>query len=380
MSSKFNILYIATDHSLGGSTASLFNLIKAVHNEVNPIVLFPSEGVGVDLFREHGIECIVHPFTILYDLKENRLKDVWRHPWRWHYIKCLRKDVGCVIHVLNILRGRKIDIVHTNTSVNDIGIKLAKLLHSKHVWHVRECLDIHSNISIYKGMDRLINKINSADGRIAISSFVAQHWHMPDKNTWVINNAIRRNSDACYIPDKEKYLLFCSYNLTEAKGARKSIIAFAKSQMFQQGYRLKLVGNCNEEYYASLTETALQYRVFDYLDFIPRQTDVKPYFIHATGYIMASDFEGLGRVTAEAMFFGCPVIANATGGTLDLVKDGETGYLFHTVEECAQLIRKICTEPQEPLILRAQDFAVNNLSQEVYGPKIMEVYKKVIEM
>ena len=62
----------------------------------------------------------------------------------------------------------------------------------------------------------------------------------------------------------------------------------------------------------------------------------------------------------------------------EVVKDGETGYLFKTIEECAQSIRKVCTEPQEALILRAQKFAVDNLSQEVYGPKIIEVYNKVL--
>ena len=93
---------------------------------------------------------------------------------------------------------------------------------------------------------------------------------------------------------------------------------------------------------------------------------------------MTSEFEALGRVTAEAMFYGCPVIAHATGGTLDLVKDGETGYLYDTIDDCANLIQKVCAESQERLILQAQDFAINNLSQEIYGPKIMNVYNKVL--
>ena len=35
-------------------------------------------------------------------------------------------------------------------------------------------------------------------------------------------------------------------------------------------------------------------------------------------------------------------------------------------------------ENQEQIILQAQDFAINNLSQEVYAPKIMDVYDKVM--
>lgn len=372
------VLYIAIDSTLGGSTASLYNLIDSVKDYVNPIVLFREDGVGVDFYRQQGIECYVYPFVNLSAFYENNLLDVWQHPWRWHYIKKWRIDRACVKFVQKVLQGRKIDIVHTNTSPNDIGARLAKVFHAKHIWHVRECLDVHSKMHIYRGMPHHIHKVNEADARIAISNFVAQHWQMTQQNTWIINDAIRSKKDICYLPQKEKTILFCSYYLTEYKGARRVISAFAQSGVSKQGFRLILIGNCDNEYHQSLLETAIELGVMEAIDFIPCQSDIKPYFSRATAYIMASEFEGLGRVTAEAMLFGCPVIAHATGGTLDLVKDGETGYLYNTVDECAALIKKVCSENQEPLILRAQEFAINNLSQEVYGPKIMEVYHRVL--
>jgi hypothetical protein len=63
---------------------------------------------------------------------------------------------------------------------------------------------------------------------------------------------------------------------------------------------------------------------------------------------------------------------------MDLVKDGETGYLFNTVEECAELMRKVCTTNQEDIVFRAQEFAKQNLSIEKFGSKIMEVYNSVL--
>lgn len=372
------ILYICIDPSMGGSTASLYNLIDSVKDYVTPIVLFREEGVGVDFFRENGIESHVYPYISLYQFPKNSIFSVWKHPWRWHYIKKIRFDYGCLRFVKKILAGRKIDIVHTNTSPNDIGILLARKLKAKHVWHVREFCDLHFNFEIYGGLTRLRSLINESDARIAISSAIKEHCRMPDLNTFVINDAVRSRNETCYIETKEKYLLFSSYYLTEAKGTRRAIQAFAQSGVGKQGFRLKLIGNCAEDFHQSLLQTAEELRVENAIDFIPCQKEVKPYFAKATAYIMASEFEGLGRVTAEAMFYGCPVIAHATGGTLDIVRDGETGYLYNTLDECAQFIRKVCTEPQEALILRAQKFAVDNLSQEVYGPKIMEVYNKVL--
>lgn len=372
-----NVLYIATDPTLGGSTRSLFHLIEGIKDYVHPIVLFNSKYVAYDFFVQHGIECHIYPFIRLYALRENSLLDVYNRPWRWHVIKKPYRDYGCMRFVKKILKGRKIDIVHSNTSPIDIGVRLAKILNAKHVWHVREFCDLHFNMDIYQGLPRLRQMVNHADARIAISSAIKEHWQMTETNTWVIHNAIRSKSDTCFYPDKDKYLLFMSYWLTEMKGTRNAIIAFAKSEVAQKGYKLKLIGNITDDYKQSLIETINQHGIADNVEFIACQNDVKPFFAHATAFIMASQNEGLGRVTAEAMFFGCPVIAHATGGTLDIVKDRETGYLYNTLDELADKIKLICTTPQTEMILRAQSFAVDNLSQEVYGPQIIEVYNKV---
>lgn len=375
---KPTILYLCIDPTLGGSTQSLLDLIRSVREQVNPIVIVPEEGLAYDAFVKEKIECYAYPFIKLYALQKNRITDVWRHPWRWHVIKKIRFDFGCLRFVKKILDGRKIDIVHSNTSPNDVGVLLAKSFKAKHVWHVREFCDLDFHFEIYKGIPRLKDLINKADARIAISTAIAKHWQLKEANTWVINNAIRSKNDVIYLPKKDKYLLFCSYNLTESKGTRTTIKAFAKSGIAKEGYILKLMGNCSETYENSLRKTMVELGVENVVEFVPCQPNIKPFFAHASAYIMASDCEGLGRVTAEAMFYGCPVIARASGGTLDMVKDGKTGYLFHTIDECAELIKKVCTENQEKIILQAQQFAIEYLSQEVYGPKIMEVYESVL--
>ena len=106
---------------------------------------------------------------------------------------------------------------------------------------------------------------------------------------------------------------------------------------------------------------------------------MKPYFSKAIAFVNPSINEGMGRTTAEAMFYGCPIIAHASGGTLDLIKHGETGFLFKTVEECVELMKKVCYTNQDEVILRAQAFAMQNLSIENYGKKILKVYNTVLK-
>ncbi len=372
------VLYICIDSSMGGSVISLFRMINAVKEHVYPIVLFPEKGLGYDFFISHGIECYTHRFIKFHGFKKNSFADVWKRPWRWHRFSKIRIDIGCALYVWKCLRGRGIDIVHTNTSPNNVGIYISHLLKAKHVWHIRECLDAHGHVMLYGGREKLARQINQADARIAVSQFVKKHWNLKDYNTFVISNQICHKDDAVLVLPKEKYILFVSNYLTEVKGTRKAILAFGLSGISNDGYKLKLVGNCDDNYCQSLLNTAEEYHCKDALEFIPFQYDIKPLFAKAAAFIMASEYEGLGRTTAESMFYGCPVIAHASGGTLDMINDGKTGFLFTSTEECAQLIRKVCLTNQIDVIHQAQEFAISNLSIDSLGERILKVYQTVI--
>jgi len=58
----------------------------------------------------------------------------------------------------------------------------------------------------------------------------------------------------------------------------------------------------------------------------PRQ-DAVAIVAAADAFAMTSASEGLGLVVLEAMAVGCPVVATAVGGVLDIVRDDETGLL-----------------------------------------------------
>ncbi|MBC6419652.1 MAG: glycosyltransferase family 1 protein, partial [Prochloron sp. SP5CPC1] len=51
-------------------------------------------------------------------------------------------------------------------------------------------------------------------------------------------------------------------------------------------------------------------------------------YASADAFIFPSRTETLGLVLLEAMAAGCPVVAAASGGIMDIVTDGENGYLF----------------------------------------------------
>ena len=58
-----------------------------------------------------------------------------------------------------------------------------------------------------------------------------------------------------------------------------------------------------------------------------KDADLATLYKRCSAFVLPSGKEGFGIVYLEAMYFGAPVIAAATKGTLDVVRDGETGLL-----------------------------------------------------
>lgn len=378
--SKFKVLYINTHHDLGGASNSLLDMISGLGNRIEPIVLVPLHGELEKECHRRGIQCIVTPFASLINtIHPHTIRNILRKPWRISYIQRLRQDLPAIRKLMPMLRNLNINLVHTNVSDCTIGMWLALLLRIPHIWHVRESLTNHFQIRVCGGVPRLRRRINRANARIVISHALKDNWGFGDDHTFVINDAVLGKNNSYKLCPKEKYFLFASFGISKLKGADVVVEAYGKSGLSTKGYSLMLLGHVSEEFKNELITIAQRYNCEDKLIFHPFTPHVRLLYEHASAYIQGSIYEGLGRTTAEAMFYGCPVIATAySGGTLDLIRDRQTGYLFNTVEECSALMNEVVSTDQTDLCLRAQQWATENLTIEVYGPKVWEVYKQVL--
>ncbi len=378
-----NVLFTTNVNDLpNGAAQSMFSLIESLGNNIKPIVLCLSKSKVYDYLVKHGIECYDIRYPALIDRKYSILH-ILIHPWHMHWVKIIRFRYIAKKFLKKEMSCRKIDIIHSNELTSDFGRYISKVLKVKHVWHIREYMDMDNHIHgvMCVRPSELINMVNKADARVVISNPCRQYWGFKEENTWTIWDAVCSINDSCYKQEKQPYILFCSGCVSEGKGARFAVTAFGMSGLYASSktqLRLKIVGYCPDNYKQLLITVADNYHCSEYIDFIPVQEDIKPYFANAMAYVNPSLTEGFGRTTAEAMFYGCPVVARASGGTLDLIRHGETGWLFDTEEECAELLKKVCTTYQEQIILKAQEFAKQNLSIENYGKKILKIYHKLL--
>lgn len=378
---KITVLYIVQDTEPYGASLSTLNLIKSVSDYVYPIVLIRSRGGLSDLFTKEGVECITDPFPVNWSYRECG-RNVLRYLY-YEFIETknyIEEEKRSIKRLYPLLKDRNIQIVHSASSVINIGVRLSQVLHAKHVWHIREFLDLDFHLHPQLGFAYTRHLIRKSDYAIAITQSVYNHWHlerMHDRSSYLWD-AVRSEAAISYDENKEKYFLFCSGNLTSEKGVDAAIRAFGLSGVVGKGYKLKIAGRADISQLEYLRQLAADYHCEDAISFLGFCNDVKPIMMKARGFLMTSLNEGLGRVTIEAMFYGCPVIARHSGGTVDFLRDGENGYFFHTEEECAQLIRQLATRVPTDVISRAHSFVRSHFTEEVYGREMMKIYRRVL--
>jgi glycosyltransferase involved in cell wall biosynthesis len=111
--------------------------------------------------------------------------------------------------------------------------------------------------------------------------------------------------------------------------------------------KLRIVGEGEPRYLRALRGLAQTLHVEEQVEFVPftRKPDVE--IETANALLMCSEDEAFGRVTAEALVNGRPVIGANSGGTPELIADGLDGLLFPPgdAESLSMQIRTLGTDP-----------------------------------
>ena len=98
-------------------------------------------------------------------------------------------------------------------------------------------------------------------------------------------------------------------------------------------------------------------------------------------FILPSEREGFPRVILEAMLMGKPVIASKAAGSVELVIDKETGFLFHigNTKELAERISTLLSSPElrREMGERGTKRVTENFSIEKYVAEVSQIFTGV---
>lgn len=362
------ILYISNeDNAIGGASLSLLAMLDALKGSVQPVVLFRRDGVAAKLFKDAGYDTAVIPFRRATFRAKGLVRALRFIP---HAITTAIIQRRCVRKCKRVFTD--ISAVHSNSGIVDIGVRIAAALGVPHIWHIREYLDLGLHTIPFPGWKHWQDEINRSDAVIAISPGLYNHLQLLKHPFGVcIPDAVCSVSDSIMLEPKQKYVAFVAGTLSDTKRPDEAIRIFAAAGA--KGYKLKIVGNADELYLAGLRNLAESLRVASSVQFLPFTRDIKSLLSKAAAVLVCTDFEGMGRVCVESMFYGCPVIARNSGGSADLLAEGR-GYLYDTVKEAASMLGQVLNNFPSGVVQEAAGYAANNFAIENYADKILRVY------
>ena len=139
-------------------------------------------------------------------------------------------------------------------------------------------------------------------------------------------------------PDNPPYLAFLG-RMSPEKGPHLAI-EIAK----RTGWHLKIAGKIDpvdREFFAREIEPFIDGKQIEFLGELNHQQKC-PLMGGAVATLFPITWqEPFGLVMAESMAVGTPVIAMALGSTPEVIEDGKTGFLGHSVEECIAALDRI---------------------------------------
>ena len=365
---------------LYGANRSLLNLIDGLRShQVEPSVICHSAGPISDELAKRGIPHLVFPFRH------------WLNPHQpRHFLNGLYRFMENLLVMPELTKQVKRwrpDIIYSNSSAFPVGALLARILGKPHVWHVREFGELDYQLQHDLGQMFFRFWLNRATVAVAISQSVKSVVLGRVKcRTEVVANGVISRADldrlATTAPLDREVFTFALVGLVHpTKGQREAIEALARVQRKFPAVRLLLAGTGAADYVQQLKNLAEELGVGAKVSFLGFVEDIFSVYGRAEAVLMCSRFEAMGRVTAEAMAAGKPVIGQNSGGTAEIIEHMKTGLLYDgTEEKLPEYMELLLQNPRLRLELgrNAREKAKENYTIEAYAEKISQILQSVV--
>ncbi|MFP4216365.1 MAG: glycosyltransferase family 4 protein [Phycisphaerae bacterium] len=365
---------------VGGADRSLLALLSGLSDAWVPHVILPHDGALKSALAERGVATTVVPYRNATFAPREGAAGAMRNIASRTRIGGAQA-VGAR-RVMRAIRQISPDIVYSNSAVLSVGALAASRLGLAHIWHIREFPDPGRGIVPWCGwgLHRRLMRRSAACIAITRSVREATLAGLPDERVHVIYNGILpwqefvKHRRAPLEPAAGRPFTFLVLGgLCAAKGQDQAIRALAKVAAVHPDVRLLVVGGGDA---GPLEALAREKGVADRVEFWGGVPQPWPAFDQSDCTLMCSVWEPMGRVTVESMAAGVPVIGRASGGTLELIEDNETGLLYDgSGDGLVARMRQMISQPGlgASLAQRAWEVAQDRYSIEGYAQRVERV-------
>jgi glycosyltransferase involved in cell wall biosynthesis len=383
------VAFITHYPDLYGANRSLLNLIDGLKEyDLEPYVICPGRGDLVKALNSRKIPVAIFPLQYWIDIDKEKNNLFGRY---YQAARRLRRNFKVLPRIEEQLKEWQIDIIYTNASVTPIGAFAAQRLKLPHVWHLREFIDLDYGFKLDWSKFSLKFFLKQADAIIAISEAI-RAYHLKgfsSKKVHVIYNGVNTLSQFDRLheirqtaKENNKLYTFALVGLLHpGKGQDTAIKAVASLVKDFPNIRLAIVGGSGKkdypEYLKQLTE---ELKVTDKVEFWGYVKDPYTVYLEADAMLMCSQYEAMGRVTAEAMSACLPVIGYDNAGTSELIQHEYAGLLYQNGhQELAACMRRFLENPSwaRELGENAWQVARQKYCVEAYAKNVYEVLLSV---
>jgi glycosyltransferase involved in cell wall biosynthesis len=181
---------------------------------------------------------------------------------------------------------------------------------------------------------------------------------------------------------QQSFVILFVGRLTKDKGIRELVAAFRMIQKDQKDIELLLVGPFDPERDPLPRETLDKLSKNPCIHVIGFSPEPEKYMAVADVFCLPSYREGFGNVIIEAAAMGLPSVASNIVGLVDAVVDGETGLLFSAKDVYAlkQALMKMLLKPnmRHRMGHAARTRAARDFDSKIINQLVIEEYKTLV--
>ena len=373
-SRPYSVLYFHNRSLIAGAEKSLLGLLRRLNRETfSPFCVLPEDGELAQELRQANVPVFISPFSAFYSPRWDRVLKSFEllsqilseiHPDLLHgntprtnlYAGWLgrRGGIPAVWHERNLIYGRMVDIEKIFSFLPHRIVCNSEAIRAR----FRGVKDFGKQVvTIYSGVD--LSEFYPGLGK----------------------GEIRREFGI-----GERPLLALVARIGLGKGHETFLRAAEKVIPFFPEARFLIVGRSENEddrkRESSLRELAAQLGLKTQVIFTGYRKDTPEIMAAIDMLVVATEAEPFGRAILEALAAGKPVIGTRSGGTPEVVVDGENGYLVPPKDETAmaEAILKLLRSPSEAKRMgeKGREKVVSDFSFESHVRRIEALYESIL--
>lgn len=379
MSAEYKRVLYISHAEVGGAALSLIGMLDCLKNYITPIVIIPRKGDFEKLLIQYNIKYLIVPFTYAYA----KIGNYTQMDSDRVYID----NVCAAYKIARIVEEQHIQMIHSNSSIIDVGAIAAVIANVPHLWHLREfCEEDFGMEFINQEWKKLLFDTSNF---FSISQSIKNSYYKKYllKSDMAINFVDARLITQNHLIFTNKIVtIIIAGEISPGKGqldAIRAINILVKKNIFK--IRLIVVGNGTQNYVWILKKYIEYNNLNDYIKICQFHSDLDEIRKNCDISLTCSKMEGLGRVTLEAMIAGIVVIGADTGGTKELIGDNqERGYLYvqGDFRDLASKLELAIEDKLQRNIKRenALNYTREITNSKLYAEKILSTYEQCVSI